>query len=168
MALHERLNDDLKTAMRAGDAPRRSVLRYLLSAIHNQEIEKKGPLDDEAITALLGRQAQQRRDSIEAFSKGGRDDLVAKEEAELALIVGYLPQQLTDDEVRELAVKGHRGHRGRGPAGHGPRDGRADAAGAGARRRQDGQHGRLRAAAAAGGLMGGRRRTLASRRGRRQ
>ena len=105
MALRERLNDDLKTAMRAGDAPRRSVLRYLLSAIHNQEIEKKGELDDEAITALLGRQAQQRRDSIEAFSKGGRDDLVAKEEAELALIVAYLPQQLTDDEVRELAVR---------------------------------------------------------------
>ena len=105
MALRERLNDDLKTAMRAGDAPRRTVLRYLLSAIHNQEIEKKGPLDDEAITALLGRQAQQRRDSIEAFRKGRRDDLVAKEEAELALIVGYLPQQLTDDEVRELAVR---------------------------------------------------------------
>ena len=105
MPLHERLNDDLKSAMRAGDAPRRSVLRYLLSAIHNQEIEKKGALDDEAITALLGRQAQQRRDSIEAFSKGGRDDLVAKEEAELTLIVGYLPQQLTDDEVRELAAK---------------------------------------------------------------
>ncbi len=105
MALHERLNDDLKSAMRAGDAPRRTVLRYLLSAIHNQEIEKKGPLDDEAITALLGRQAQQRRDSIEAFSKGSRDDLVAKEEAELTLIVAYLPQQLTDDEVRELAVR---------------------------------------------------------------
>ena len=105
MALHERLNDDLKSAMRAGDAPRRTVLRYLLSAIHNQEIEKKGPLDDEAITALLGKQAQQRRDSIEAFRKGRRDDLVAKEEAELTLIVGYLPQQLTDDEVRELAVR---------------------------------------------------------------
>ena len=105
MTLHERLNDDLKSAMRAGDAPRRTVLRYLLSAIHNQEIEKKGPLDDEAITALLGRQAQQRRDSIEAFRKGRRDDLVAKEEAELTLIVGYLPQQLTDDEVRELAVR---------------------------------------------------------------
>ena len=105
MPMRERLDDDLKSAMRAGDAPRRGVLRYLLSAVHNQEIEKKGALDDEAIIALLGRQAQQRRDSIEAFRKGGRDDLVAKEEAELALIVGYLPQQLTDDEVRELAAK---------------------------------------------------------------
>ena len=85
--------------------PRRTVLRYLLSAIHNQEIEKKAELDDEAITALLGRQAQQRRDSIEAFKKGGRDDLVAKEEAELALITEYLPEQLTDDDVRELAAK---------------------------------------------------------------
>ena len=105
LALRERLNDDLKSAMRAGDAPRRTVLRYLLADIHNQEIEKKGELDDEAITRLLGRQAQQRRDSIEAFRKGGRDDLVAKEEAELALIVEYLPQQLSDDEVRELAAK---------------------------------------------------------------
>ena len=105
MALRERLNDDLKSAMRAGDAPRRTVLRYLLSELHNQEIEKKGALDDEAITRLLGRQAQQRRDSIEAFRKGGRDDLVAKEEAELALIVEYLPQQLSYDEVRELAAK---------------------------------------------------------------
>ena len=105
MSLRERLNDDLKTAMRAGDAPRRAVLRYLLSAIHNQEIEKKAALDDEAITALLGRQAQQRRDSIEAFRKGGRDDLASKEEAELALIVAYLPQQLTADDVRELAAK---------------------------------------------------------------
>ena len=105
MALRERLNDDLKSAMRAGDAPRRTVLRYLLSAIHNQEIEKKAELDDEAITALLGRQAQQRRDSIEAFRKGGRDDLVAKEEAELTLIAEYLPEQLTDEEVRELAAK---------------------------------------------------------------
>lgn len=105
MALRERLNDDLKSAMRAKDAQRRTVLRYLLAEVHNQEIEKKGALDDEAITRLLGRQAQQRRDSIEAFRKGGRDDLVAKEEAELALIVGYLPQQLSDDEVRELAAK---------------------------------------------------------------
>ena len=105
LPMRERLDDDLKSAMRAGDAPRRGVLRYLLSAVHNQEIEKKGALDDEAITGLLGRQAQQRRDSIEAFRKGGRDDLVAKEEAELALIVEYLPQQLTDDEVRELAAK---------------------------------------------------------------
>ena len=105
MPMRERLDDDLKSAMRAGDVPRRALLRYLLSAVHNQEIEKKGALDDEAITGLLGRQAQQRRDSIEAFRKGGRDDLVAKEEAELALIVEYLPQQLTDDEVRELAAK---------------------------------------------------------------
>ena len=105
MPLHERLKDDLKTAMREGDALRRGVLRYVLSAVHNQEIEKRGPLDDEAITALLVRQAQQRRDSIEAFRKGGREELAAKEEAELALIMGYLPDQLTDDEVRELAAK---------------------------------------------------------------
>ncbi len=105
MSLRERLNDDVKSAMRARDAMRRGVLRYVLSAVHDQEIEKRGPLDDEAITALLGRQAQQRRDSIEAFRDGGREDLAAKEEAELALIMAYLPDQLTADEVRELAAK---------------------------------------------------------------
>lgn len=104
MSLRQRLDDDLKDAMRKGDAARRSTLRYLRSAIHNQEIAiQQKTLDDEGITAVLGRQAQQRRESIEAFTKGRRPDLVAKEEAELALILEYLPAQMGRDEIAEVA-----------------------------------------------------------------
>ena len=85
--------------MRGGDSLRRSVIRYLKSEIHNQEIVRKGILDDDALTDLLGRQAQQRRDSIEAFKKGNRQDLVDKEEAELAVILEYLPEQLSAEEI---------------------------------------------------------------------
>ena len=89
--------------MREGDSERRTVIRYIRSEIHNQEIARKGELDDEALVGLLGRQAQQRRDSIEAFKKGNRQDLVAKEEAELAVILEYLPRQLSEEEIRDLA-----------------------------------------------------------------
>ncbi len=102
MTLKETLQDDLKTAMRSGDVMRRSVIRMLRSEIHNREIESRSELDDAATIQLLGRQAQQRRDSIEAFEHAERDDLVQKERAELAVIMGYLPQQLTGDELLEI------------------------------------------------------------------
>ena len=102
MTLKETLQDDLKNAMRSGDVMRRSVIRMLRSEIHNREIESRSELDDEATIQLLGRQAQQRRDSIEAFERAERDDLVQKERAELAVIMGYLPQQLTGDELLEI------------------------------------------------------------------
>lgn len=105
MALGERLADDLKQAMRSGDTFRRDVLRYLRSAVRNLEIERQEPADDEAIVGLLWRQARQRRDSIEAYAKGGRDDLVGKERDELAIIMEYLPAELTDDELEEIAVE---------------------------------------------------------------
>ena len=88
--------------MRSGDVMRRSVIRMLRSEIHNREIESRSELDDAATIQLLGRQAQQRRDSIEAFEHAERDDLVQKERAELAVIMGYLPQQLTGDELLEI------------------------------------------------------------------
>ena len=102
MTLKDTLENDLKTAMRSGDVTRRSVIRMLRSEIHNKEIEDKAELDDEATTSVLGRQAQQRRDSIEAFERAERDDLVQKERAELAIIMEYLPEQLTEDEVTEI------------------------------------------------------------------
>ena len=95
MTLKETLQDDLKNAMRSGDVMRRSVIRMLRSEIHNREIESRSELDDAATIQLMGRQAQQRRDSIEAFERAERDDLVQKERAELAVIMGYLPEQLT-------------------------------------------------------------------------
>ena len=99
MALKDKLGEDLKDAMRAGDRAKRTVLRYLLSEIHNQEIASQKTLDEGGVIQVLTKQAQQRRDSIEAFEKGGRDDLVQKETSELELIVEYLPRQLTRDEV---------------------------------------------------------------------
>ena len=102
MPLKTRLNDELKDAMRSGDTTRRTTIRYLLSIIQNEEIAKRTELDDEGILAVLSRQAQQRRDSIEAFEKADRRDLVDKEKAELDFILPYLPQQLSADEIKEL------------------------------------------------------------------
>ena len=105
MSLSDQLTDDLKQAMRSRDTLRRDVLRYLRAAVRNLEIERQETADDEAITGLLWRQARQRRDSIEAYAKGGRDDLVSKEEDELAIIMEYLPAELTDEEISEIASK---------------------------------------------------------------
>lgn len=115
MSLLEKLRDDLKTAMRRRDDLRRSVLRYLLSELHNQEIARQRPLTEEEVLALLSRQAQQRRDSIEAFQKGGRQDLVDKEQAELEVILEYLPRQLSREEIREEARKAIEEVGARGP-----------------------------------------------------
>ena len=102
MTVKENLDIDLKDAMRQKDAIRRTVIRSLRSEIHNQEIEDRKELDDDATIRVLAKQAQQRRDSIEAFGLAERDDLVEKEKAELAIIMGYLPQQLTPDEVTDI------------------------------------------------------------------
>ena len=100
MPLKEALTNDLKDAMRQRDAVRRDTIRLLLSAIGYEEKAKRTDvLDDDAVMQVLSRQAQQRRDSIEAYEKGNRADLVAKEEAELAIVVGYLPQPLSEDEI---------------------------------------------------------------------
>ncbi len=88
--------------MRSGDAQWRGVIRFLRSDIHNQEIARQAELDEEAIIEVLSRQAQQRRDSIEAFEKGGRQDLVDKEQGELAIILQYLPKQMTADEIEAV------------------------------------------------------------------
>ncbi len=103
MPLKTQLNDELKDAMRSGDVTRRSTIRFVLSAIHNEEIAKQTELDDDGILAVLGRQAQQRRESIDAFEKADRQDLVDKEKAELEIILPYLPKQLSADEIKELA-----------------------------------------------------------------
>ena len=102
MNMKTRLDDDLKHAMRSRDALRRDVIRYLRSEIRNQEIRVRKDLDDHGVLQVLSRQAQQRRDSIEAFERADRQDLVDKEQAELALILEYLPQQMTRDEIVAL------------------------------------------------------------------
>lgn len=103
MTLQEKLQQDLKDSMRSGDTARRDVIRFLRSAIHNQEISSQTDLDDEGVIAVLSKQAVQRRDSIELFKEGNRLDLVENEEAQLAIIGEYLPTQLTEDEISVLA-----------------------------------------------------------------
>lgn len=97
-----RLEKDLKQAMRDRDSLRRSVIRMLRSALHNERIAKQSELTEDQITNVLSRQAQQRRDSIAAFEIGNRPDLVQKEKSELAFIVEYLPEPMLRDEIIQL------------------------------------------------------------------
>ena len=101
-SIAERLLDDLKKALKAGDKDTLSAIRMIKAAIKNKEIEKRSPLTNEEICKVLLSQVRQRKDSIEQFSKGGRQDLVEKEERELSVIQSYLPPQLSEEEVREL------------------------------------------------------------------
>jgi uncharacterized protein YqeY len=93
----------MRTAAKAQDVVRRDTLRFALSALHNDEVARRRELTDEETLAILGKQAKMRRESIEAFGKAGREDLVTKEKAELAVIESYLPQQLSRDEIADLA-----------------------------------------------------------------
>ena len=105
MSLNDRLRDDLTAAMRSGDALRRDTLRMVQSAAYSVEKEKRRPLTDAELVAVLGREVKTRRESVEAFRAGGREDLAAKEEAEIAILVPYLPEQLSEDEVRDLVTE---------------------------------------------------------------
>ena len=103
MALKETLSNDMKDAMRQRDTLKRDTIRLLLSAIGYEEKAKRtDSLPDDAVLQVLSKQAQQRRDSIEAYQKGDRPDLVAKEEAELVIVTQYLPQPLTAEEIEEI------------------------------------------------------------------
>ena len=102
MSLRDRIQSDVATAMRSGDALRRDVLRMALSAAYNVEKRERRTLSEEDYAAVLAREVKTRRESVDAFRKGGRDDLVAKEEAEIAILSEYLPQQLSDDEIQTL------------------------------------------------------------------
>ena len=103
MPLKEQLSADLREAMRQRDDGRRDALRLALSALHNAEIAAGAELDEAGVQAVLAKEAKQRRESIEEFRKGGRQDLVGKEEAELAVLSGYLPQQAERAEIIEAA-----------------------------------------------------------------
>lgn len=105
MGLAELLTEDMKAAMKAGPAGkvRLDVIRFLKAALKNVEIDKKAPLTDEDILGVISKQVKQLKDSIEEFEKGGRADLVEKAKAEIDVLSGYLPQQMSEAEVRELA-----------------------------------------------------------------
>lgn len=105
MTLQERVDSDLKDAMRARDAARLSVLRMLKSALKYSAIEKSGAesqIDDAETVQVIRKQVKQRQDSIEQFEKGGRPELAAKEKEELAILNAYLPQGLNAEELAKL------------------------------------------------------------------
>jgi uncharacterized protein YqeY len=103
MSLKEQLANDLKDAIRQGDEARKSAIRMSTWAIKNAEVEKGAALSDADVLGLLGKQVKQRRESIREFEKGDRQDLVAKEQAELAVLQAYLPPQMSRDEIVQAA-----------------------------------------------------------------
>ena len=104
-SLQDKLHSDLNDAMRAREETRKSALRMLLAAVTNARIEARADLDDEAVLTVIQKQAKQRRESIVEFTKGGRQDLVDKEAAELAILEAYLPAQVDRSEIEDAARK---------------------------------------------------------------
>ena len=102
MTLQERIESAMRDAMRARDGRRTLTLRSAMAAAHNREIELGRPLTDEEYVEVLGRQVKQRRESVELFRAGGRESMAANEEAELAIITEYLPEQLRADELERI------------------------------------------------------------------
>jgi len=105
MGMLDQMKADLTEALKSGDTAKALSMRYLLAEIHNAEIAKgkDAVLTDEELVAVLQKQAKQRVESIDAYQKGGRDDLVGKERNELEMIRGYLPAQVGEDQIKELA-----------------------------------------------------------------
>ena len=100
VGLRQKLSDDLKQAMRGGDKVRRSVIRLVIAAIRNAEIARQTALDDDTdLLGIIAKEVRQRRESIEAFKQGERQDLVAQEEAELIILNEYLPRQMNRKEI---------------------------------------------------------------------
>lgn len=114
MSLKERITDDMKAAMRAKDAERLGTIRLLTAAMKQKEVDERVELDDVAVIAIVDKMLKQRKDSIEAFEKAGRQDLADKEKTEVTVLQAYLPARLSADEVNaqvqaivaELGAKG--------------------------------------------------------------
>ncbi len=103
--LLDRIHDDLTASMRSGDTLRRDVLRMATSAAYNVEKQHRRPLTDEEVAAVVAHEVKTRRESVDAFRRGGREDLATKEEAEIAVLQAYLPEQLSEDELRGLVAQ---------------------------------------------------------------
>ncbi|MBU2563967.1 GatB/YqeY domain-containing protein [Patescibacteria group bacterium] len=108
MMLKENITQDIKKAMQEKNALLLSVLRGVIAVVKNREIEKKKELDEDEIIQVISSEAKKRKDSIEQFEKGGRQDLVEKEKQELEILQKYLPEQMSEDDIKkevELAIK---------------------------------------------------------------
>ncbi len=102
MSLKGKITEDMKSAMKAGEKDRLRAVRLILAAVKQIEVDTRTELDDATVLSVLDKMVKQRRDSVEQFQKGGRDDLVNIELAEIAVIETYLPEQLSDEELDSL------------------------------------------------------------------
>ena len=105
MSLQQRLDGDLKAAMKSSDSLKTSVLRMVKAAIKNKQVEKRKDLSDEEIISVISTLTKQRRESIDLFSKGGREDLAEKERQELAMLQLYLPGQLSPEDLDRIIME---------------------------------------------------------------
>ena len=99
MSLKDRMNDDMKAAMRARETERLGTIRLLLAAIKQREVDERVTLDDTAIIAVVDKMIKQRKDSISQFEAAGRTDLADKEKAELAILSAYMPEQMSEAQI---------------------------------------------------------------------
>jgi hypothetical protein len=104
-ALKQRINDDVKTAMRSKNKERLGVLRLITAAFKQKEVDERIELDDTMVLAIMDKMSKQIRDSIQQFERAGRDDLAQKEAFELGIIQEYLPAQLTKDEIKQIITE---------------------------------------------------------------
>jgi hypothetical protein len=105
MALKERITEDMKTAMRAGEKERLATIRLALAAIKQREVDERITLDDGQVLSVLEKMIKQRRESVAQFESGGRPDLVARENAEITVLQGYLPAQMSSAEIDALIAE---------------------------------------------------------------
>ena len=105
MALKDRVTEDMKTAMRAGEKERLATIRLILAAVKQREVDERITLDDSQVLAAIEKMIKQRKEAITQFEAGGRADLVAKETAEIAILHGYLPAQMSDAEIDALIAE---------------------------------------------------------------
>ena len=102
MSLKNQITEDMKSAMKAGEKDRLKVVRLIMAAIKQVEVDSRIELDDAGVLGVLEKMVKQRRDSVEQFEKGGREDLAASERAEIEVLQAYLPEQLSADEITAL------------------------------------------------------------------
>ena len=105
MPLKDRVTEDMKTAMRAGEKERLATIRLILSAVKQREVDERITLDDSQVLAAIEKMIKQRKEAITQFEAGGRADLVAKETAEIAILQAYLPAQMSDAEIDALIAE---------------------------------------------------------------
>ena len=102
MSLKDQLGEDLKSAMKEKDTIRKNVVQLIRAGVKQIEVDKRVALDDEGVTEVIAKQLKQRRDSLPEYEKSGRDDLIAQLKREMEILMGYLPKQLSHEELEEI------------------------------------------------------------------